>query len=449
MKKLLISTMAILSIDISADTITLYSDPSTGQIFMNEAEGRVEIGVFNRIKETEIKENIDKTTPKSINITSKLPKVEFSGTHYFGYTSAKPSINSKYGGTSSGFELRRNYLQAKGYFNEKDYWRLTLDATKELASDAGNDSKTKGYANVFVKYAYLYLDEILPYTSVEFGIAHRPWIDYEEHNSWFYRSFNKVAIEEKATPTESGVDLVNSADLGVNFKTKTENFSSEIAVFNGEGYHSDKGGANQKNDQKLSLEWRLTAHLIGSGIDKMKQKEDTYAHISTFGLISKNHKDDSSAINQTSSVPLKGEYDRQFYGIHTIYNQPEFLIAAQYVKAQDKARDSSIYSNWLKRDYELLSINAEYRMLKNWSLVGRYDKYDWDDKTVGNMMMDTSIEGEKYIAALVYQYSKDISFIGSVKFIDEKFTSLKNTTQKTIDSGESKDLYMFTTEVKW
>lgn len=385
----------------------------------------------------------DTTTPYDKPLL--LQKIEFSGTHYFGYTTTKPHTNSKYDATSSGFELRRNYLQVRGYFNEKDYWRLTLDATKELASDVGDDSKTKGYAGVFVKYAYLYLDEILPYTSVEFGIAHRPWIDYEEHNSWFYRSFNKVAIEEKATPTESGVDLVNSADLGVNFKTKTENFSSEIGIFNGEGYHSDKGGANQKNDKKLSFEWRLTSHLIGSGLDvgKMKRKEQRYAHISTFGLISNNHKDDSSAINQTSPIPLKGEYNRQFYGIHTVYNQPEFLIGAQYIIAQDKARDSSIDSNWLKRDYELLSINAEYRIDKDWNLVGRYDRYNWDDKTVNNIK--SSIDGEKYIAALAYQYNKHISFIGSAKLIDEKFTANQTKT----DSGESKDLYMFTTEIKW
>jgi len=39
-----------------------------------------------------------------------------------------------------------------------------------------------GETNVRLKYAYLYLDNILPSTGVEFGQAHRPWIDYEEHS---------------------------------------------------------------------------------------------------------------------------------------------------------------------------------------------------------------------------------------------------------------------------
>jgi hypothetical protein len=199
-----------------------------------------------------------------------------------------------------------------------------MDATKELAS-------SKSYADVFVKYAYLYLDGILPYTGVEFGIAHRPWIDYEEHNGWFYRSFNKVVIEEKGTATESGVDLVNSADLGANFKTRTVFVSSEIGIFNGEGYHADKKAANQENDSKMSVEWRLTGHLIGSGmkVGKADRTKDTYAHLSTFGLISHNHKDDTVPQVVVSTI------EHLWYP--AVYNQPMFLLAAQYITAEDEA----------------------------------------------------------------------------------------------------------------
>ncbi len=41
---------------------------------------------------------------------------------------------SKYAANSGGFEMRRNYVQVKAYFNDKDYFRVTMDATKELAS---------------------------------------------------------------------------------------------------------------------------------------------------------------------------------------------------------------------------------------------------------------------------------------------------------------------------
>ena len=62
--------------------------------------------------------------------------------------------------------------------------------------------------------------------------------------------------------------------LGVNFKTKMDYFSSEIGMFNGEGYHADKEANNQKNSTDLSLEWRFTGHVLGNG--KKVGKNDQY-----------------------------------------------------------------------------------------------------------------------------------------------------------------------------
>lgn len=428
MKKIVLSTIAAVAVGVTALSATQFYIDDKGQVFTTSAPDR-------KILKDE-----------SNSVFSKAKNLEFSGTHYFGYTSASPSTTSsaadpsipttvalgndtaKYAGDSAGFELRRNYLQVKGFFNDKDYWRVTLDATKELASSTS-------YANAFVKYAYLYVDGVLPYTGVEFGIAHRPWIDYEEHNGWYYRSFNKVMIEEKGTPTESGVDLLNSADLGVNFKTKTDLFSSEIGIYNGEGYHADKKAANQENDSKLSLEWRLTGHLMGSGtkVSKNDRTKDSYAHISTFGLISKNHKDDTVAIGAAK------EYDRSFYGIHAVYNQPLFLIAAQYLIAEDEARNSIADSG---KEYDAFSINAEVRPFKDWTLIGRYDDYKIDTVASGSGNKSSLTDGNKVITALAYKYNKNVSFIGSAKFINEEKAN-------SGDTGESKDVYMFTTEVKW
>ncbi|MBV5320517.1 MAG: hypothetical protein JZU62_02425 [Sulfuricurvum sp.] len=465
MKKVALSALAAAMISgvASADALTLYSDPKTGQVFTTAGEGRVEMGDFVSAKEVDMQlrdieskgsEYQDKMS-KYVNVKSKAKTLEFSGTHYLGFTSANPSTkvdsataNSNYPGRSSGFEMRRNYVQVKAYFNDKDYARVTLDSTKELASPVGttqdsSDLKTSqggGYADVFVKYAYLYLDKVLPYTGVEMGIVHRPWIDYEEHNGWHYRSFNKVMIEEKGTATESGVDLVNSADFGVNFQTKTDMFSSEIGIFNGEGYHADKIAGNQESTSKLSTEWRLTGHIIGSGekVGKNDRTKDTYANISTFGLISKNHKDDSATVNDV------GEYDRSFYGIHAVYNQPEFLIAAQYLTAKDDKRNQRLATTFDTKDYTAWSINAEYRPIQDWTVIGRYDDYKIESEFNG--AVSSNIEGDKIIAGLAYKYNKNVSFIASAKFIDEKDSKVP---AKVGDTGESKDVYMMTTELKW
>lgn len=459
MKKVALSALAAVVISgvASADALTLYSDPKTGQVFTTAGEGRVEMGDFVSAKEVDIQlrdlesknsEYQDKMS-KYVNVKSKAKTLEFSGTHYFGLTSASPStlstnagagVTSSYPGTSSGFELRRNYLQVKAYFNDKDYFRVTMDTTKGIGAD---ETKRAGYANMYAKYAYLYLDKVLPYTGVEIGIAHRPWIDYEVHNAWHYSSFNKVVLEEKNTRTETGVDLVNSADLGVNFQTKTDAFSSEIGIFNGEGYHADKAAANQASDSKLSLEWRLTGHILGDGtkVGKNDRTKDTYANISTYGLISKNHKDDDTDLQGTLSP---NEYDRSIYGIHAVYNQPEFLIAGQYFTAKDDKRTKDIATTFDTKEYKGWSINAEYRPIKDWTVIGRYDNYEIEQELNG--AKNSRIKGDKIIAGLGYNYSKNVNFIASAKFADEKDELV---AAKVNDTGASKDVYMLTTEVKW
>jgi len=465
MKKVALSALAAVVISgvASADALTLYSDPKTGQVYTTPGEGRVEMGDFVDAKtvdmaDREIESSFSEykdAAKKYAQVKSKAKKLDFSGTVYFGMTSANPATDldvaggdqSNYADTSTGFELRRAYLQLKAYFNDKDYFRFTLDTTKELASSTSSSGGT-GYANFYAKYAFLYLDEVLPYTGVEIGIAHRPWIDYEEHNAWKYRSFNKVALEEKGTATEAGVDLINSADLGFNLKTKTEFFSSEIGIFNSEGYHADKEAANQENSSDLSLEWRFTGHLIGSGkkLGKNDVTKATYANLSTYGIISKNHKDAYAALDQAQTSALKSEYDRSIYGIHAVYNQPEFLIAAQYFIADDEAQEQTTPTGWNKREYKGYSINGEVRPAQDWTIIGRYDNYEMDDTALNGTAMSSSVEGDKVIAGLAYKYSKNVSFIGSAKFIDEQYTA---GPLSGFDTGESKDVYMLTTEVKW
>lgn len=440
MKKVVLSALAatIVTSAVYAESMTLFSDPKTGQVFTTAGEGRVEMGDFidaktidNNQRESESAFSEYKDTQKKyVNVKSHAKTLEFSGTHYFGLTSVSPKDTGATTTNSTGFELRRNYLQAKAYFNDKDYFRVTMDTTKEIAATTSN-------AFMYVKYAYLYLDKVLPYTGVEIGICHRPWIDYEEHNGWFYRSINKVNVEQKTTATESGSDLINSADLGFNLQTKTPYVSSEVGMFNGEGYHADKAAANQENSNNLSLEWRFTGHIMGNGeqVGKYKLDKDTYANISTFGMISKNHKDNSVTVNDPA------EYDRTFYGIHTVYNQPEFLIAAQYYTDKDDVRlgtaNDTLRSGW--------SINGEIRPMDKWTVLGRYDKYKQETETPAGVKT-TSSDMTQTIYGVAYEYNKNVKFIANGKHIsDPKQTS----AAATIDSAINKNVYMLTTEVEW
>jgi hypothetical protein len=322
---------------------------------------------------------------EGVVIKSKAAVLKFSGTHYLGFVHEDPKVGDK----SDYFETRRNYLQVKAYINDnpKDYMRVTLDTHNEKG----------GEVNVRLKYAYLYLDNVLPNTGVEFGQVHRPWIDYEEHHGWLYRSIAKTFVEE-----HSGAHFTNSADKGINFKTKTDNFSSEIGLFNGEGYH----GSDDEGENGLSFEWRLTASLLGTG-KKHLHTSDRYTDISFFG--------------QYNTKTLKDDEDFVWYGVHAVYNEPRFLVAGIYVSADDAGEKNS------KKTGDGYSFNGEFRFDDRWTALARYDYFEEDSDN----------ERKEMIAGLSYRYSKHLMLIGNIFNIDES------------DDSKDEDRFMLSAEVKW
>ncbi len=415
--------MAILALSatVAANTLTLYTDSATGQVFTTPGEGRTEMGDFidaksvyeeNQAQDSAIvQKETDAAKAGYVPVKSKVSKLQFSGTHYLGYKYSTGEDDSKYSDSSSAFETRRNYLQVKAYLfdDPKSYMRVTLDTHQVDNNDWA----------VRLKYAYLYLNEVLPFTGVELGQVHRPWIDYEEHQGWWYRSISKVYVEGSES-----AHLTNSADLGFNFKTKTPYFTSEVGMFNGEGYHGEESGAGN------SLEWRATAAIFGNGDQKRKPLKDDYFDASFFGQY-----------NMESSKNLNVDGDEETYGIyglHSVYNTPRFLIAAQYVMADnDAASDAFRVGDFNGQGF---SINGTYRFANGykWELLGRYDTWTAeDDKDATEANGD--LERDYMIAGVGYQYSKNVKFLGNVLFTDPN----KDVSDDDYAS------YMLTAEVHW
>jgi len=396
MKKIALSALAALTLgSVAANATTFYQDEN-GQVFTKPAEGR-----------TAIKTD----TP----LFSKADKLKFSALTYIGYTydDYKSGLTSDgvtpYKEDTSDFEIRRAYFQVKAYLLEdpKSYFRITFDISKDVTGDE----------KVRAKYAYLYLNDIFTNTGVEFGLAHRPWHDYEEHNAWFYRSISKVLIEDK----KSGPDLSNSADFGVMFKTRTQYFDADYGIFNGEGYHSASNGNG------MSFEWRATAHLLGvSGKDKQTKK--TYWDASFFGQYNQGHK----------TVEVDGITENQdliFGGLHTVYNQPSFLIAAQYVYSDNT---SDIANNVSAQAGQGYSINGEYRMGedKEYRVLARYDS--WTPEEVDSA---DEKENRSYIVGAAWHQNKNVEWVANVIVTDNEAGS-----SKEIENGTQ---YMVTAEVKF
>jgi len=141
MNKIVLSLLAALtlgSVAASAGDIKLYTD-ANGQVFTTPAEGRTEL---------------KKSSP---TLASHASKLKFSGLTYIGYTFndyKKDSASVDYKEDKSNFEIRRAYFQLKAYLldDPKSYYRVTLDAHQNSEDDLV----------VRTKYAYLYLNNILP-----------------------------------------------------------------------------------------------------------------------------------------------------------------------------------------------------------------------------------------------------------------------------------------------
>jgi hypothetical protein len=389
MKKTALSFIAILTLgSVASNATTLYQDEN-GQVFTQAGANR---------------SVIKSDTP----IFAKASKLKFSGVTYIGYVYDDYKSDTKtvnYKKDTSDFEIRRAYLQLKAYLlnDPKSYFRVTYDVH--------NDN---GSMDVRAKYAYLYLNNIYQNTGVEIGLAHRPWHDYEEHNAWLYRSVSKILIEDK----KSGPDLSNSADFGVMFKTRTQYFDADYGIFRGEGYHS-----SGNNGTGLSFEWRATAHILGTSSHHHPEKH-TYWDASFYGQYNKDHKTVKVGnINETQ--------DLIFGGLHTVYNQPNFLVSAQYVYSKDTSDIAKTISKQAGSGY---SVNGEYRLgsVKEYSVLARYDT--WKPKA-------TDKKNKSYILGSAWTMNANVSWVANVIVTDNEAGSAKEKENGT--------QYMVTAEVKF
>ncbi len=367
---------------------------SAGEIDDPVVKKLLEKGIITKQEALEL----DKKETPTVSISKRL---KFGGKAYIGYTFK----DLKNGSDSGSFEVRRGYFVTKYYFNEKDHFRFTFDISWQYHKEIESEGKE---ISLKIKHLYYYKDisNIVPGTGFELGIAHTPWLDYEEHSGWWYRSISKTFYE-----ASDGAHLLPSADAGIDFKTKFEYFSAEYGVFDGEGYdhigRSDKG--NKPN--KPMIEGRFTWHILGGGKKKPKPLSQTYANISLHSLNSYNHRGSN--------------YDFSVLQLHAVYNQPLFLLAGQYIKANwddPNAKDN---------DGKGYSFNFEVRpFLKNRLVfLGRYDR--WNAR-------GESYDRKMYIYGIAYHQNRYITWI---------INGIKSDYQN--DNGKDYTKYMITAELHY
>jgi len=396
------------------------------QLAQEEAEkARYQAEIDKTAMET--KEKLAKLMKKgsmSSLLAGKFKKFKIGGKAYLGYTYQTTKKHYTKENDRGDFEARRFYFDTKAYISDKDYIRFTTD-TSEHDKGAGKGKEYK----LKVKYAYLYKDisGLIPHTGFEFGIAHKPWIDFEEHSGWWYRSVDKTFIE-----SGDGMHLWPSADLGINFKTKTPYITSEVGMYNGEGYDHINTSSKNSSGFHNSFEGRVTYHVFGNGDKKVNPTKDQYANISLHLASNIGYKDNNEG-------KYKNHTNLNLYHIHAVYNHPMFLIAAQYGKTDynsksDKAGDG-------------VSINAEVRPVKDWALFARYDYWKFTDgyrKSVKDYK-----DKKAYYAGVAYTMNKYVKWIANVAIFDYKSSPYAGNKIDEYNNKKDKTKYMLTAELSW
>ncbi len=113
------------------------------------------------------------------------------------------------------FGVGRAYMTLKG--GEEWGGRLTVDAAGKV--------DTTGKILSYLKYAYLFGKGAWGY--LEAGLVHDLWIDWEQ-KVWGFRFVDKVPAD--------GLKVAHSADFGVLYTYKADNFKVSGAIYNGSGY---------------------------------------------------------------------------------------------------------------------------------------------------------------------------------------------------------------------
>ncbi|MFO8086543.1 MAG: hypothetical protein R6T91_01890 [Bacteroidales bacterium] len=167
------------------------------------------------------------------------------------------------------FRLKRGYFTVKTQLDERFSVRYTQDITMDM------EGEDMGNVEIRLKYLYLAMDlwdkGFLKHMEMEFGMIHKPWLDFEQ-------SINPYRVQGYMFAERNGIN--SSADLGVGIfglfggkmdKHYRKNVSNKYAgrygsyalgIYNGPGYHTLEVNNNKTVEGRLSIR-PLPDHLPG------------------------------------------------------------------------------------------------------------------------------------------------------------------------------------------
>lgn len=280
----------------------------------------------------------------------------------------------------SSFNLKRGYFTIKTRLNDVLSVRYTQDITTDKeGTDMGN-------IEMRLKYLYLKLDlkniDALRNTYFEFGMVHRPWLDFEQKLNG-YRVQGKMYADRYNLTSSAGFGVSYTGLLGgkidKEYQSRVSNDypgrlgSFAVGVYNGGGYH-----ALEKNNNKI-VEGRLTLRPLPESLPGMQISYSlSYGKANTEG-------NDSEYRMNLFYLSTQSEYHK---------------LLATYYKGKGSYGDDYIDDSGISYKNDGFSLFGEiFIPLTPLSVFSRYDSF------TTHQLADES--QETFIAGAAYRFMKN------------------------------------------
>jgi hypothetical protein len=181
-----------------------------------------------------------------------------------------------------------NHKDYNSFSLKRGYFGADVDITPYLTARFVTDITVDSYGDVKLRAKYLYGkfhwkgNNVITKPYIEFGLAHMPWLDFEEALNGF-RMQDTMYLERNHVFNSADVGVMFGSDFGgsmdSNYKSKVNGHyagrygSWQIGVYNGGGYH-----AVENNTNKV-LEGRITVRPVPSAVPGLQ--------FSAFGIVGK------------------------------------------------------------------------------------------------------------------------------------------------------------------
>lgn len=324
---------------------------------------------------------------------TKIDRTTIGGQWFLAYQNGERDNN-----LVNQFLLRRGYINVKHKFDKMFSARLTQDISMDKEGD--------GLGDVELRLKYCYLQTNLPEMPIlykpfiEFGLVHRPWLDFQQKTN-YYRMQGTMFLERIKLMNSGGFGVTFMSFLGgemdkeykinVNSKYAGKYGSIAFGIYNGGGYHA------LENNLFKNFEGRITVRPLPYIIPGFQ--------VSYLGIYGKGNiaQKPNFVVNnlmlsyETKYLVISGQY---YFGRG---NQSGSMINEHF-----KANNNMGYSGFAQLRYH------EYHL----AFFTRYDYFNNED-------LD-GIQTYRIISGISYEYEKSSMFLLSIDHFKDKFNSDRN-----------------------